>query len=293
MKAYVYRGLGLIKRMHELWRRFKKNKGGVVGLYIFLTILLIAVFVPFLPIYDPNSTQFESFLPPSISHPFGTDELGRDVLSRVLWGTRTSLSVGFGAALVSSLVGIVLGSIAGYFGGLIDDFLSRVTEVFLMIPAFFLILLIAAIYGSSIYYVMLVIGLVTWPSTARIIRAQILSLKEREFIYAEKVIGASAFRILFLHLMPNAIQPVIANVILQIAAAILIEAGLSFLGLGDPNAISWGRMIYSGSTYILSSWWIAFFPGLALVITVASLNMIGDALATVLSPKLEERGVYA
>lgn len=291
MKAHESKSL--LDKVHSFWNKYKKNKGGVVGFYLFLVILLIAIFVPFFPIYDPNSIQFGSFLPPSLAHPFGTDELGRDVLSRVLWGTRTSLSVGFGAALISSLAGIILGSIAGYFGGLFDDIISRITEIFLMIPAFFLILLIASIYGSSIYYVMIVIGLTTWPSTARIIRAQTLSIKEREFIYAQKVIGSSASRILFVHLIPNAIQPVIANAILQVAAAILLEAGLSFLGLGDPNLISWGKMIYSGSSYIFSSWWIAFFPGLAIVITVASLNMIGDALATVLNPRLEERGAYA
>jgi len=284
--------LNFFRKLYNFWIRYKKNKGGVIGLYFFTIILLIAIFVPFFPIYDPNSTQFGSFQPPSLLHPFGTDELGRDILSRVLWGTRTSLSVGFGAALISSLAGIIIGSVAGYFGGLFDDILSRITEIFLLIPAFFLILLIASIYGSSIYYVMLVIGLTTWPSTARIIRAQTLSLKEREFIYAQRVIGSSSLRILFLHIIPNAIQPVIANAILQVAAAILLEAGLSFLGLGDPNLISWGKMIYSGRIYIFSSWWIAFFPGLAIVITVASLNMMGDALATILNPKLEERGAY-
>ncbi|MBO3801150.1 MAG: ABC transporter permease [Thermoproteota archaeon] len=286
----VHENKNLLESVRDFWNKYKKNKGGVIGLYSLLIILLVAVVVPFLPIYDPNSIQFGSFMPPSLAHLFGTDELGRDVLSRVLWGTRTSLSVGFGAALVSSLAGIILGSIAGYFGGLFDEVISRITEIFLMIPAFFLILLIASIYGSSIYYVILVIGLTTWPSTARIIRAQTLSLKEREFIYAQKVIGSSASRVLFIHLIPNAIQPVIANSILQVASAILLEAGLSFLGLGDPNLISWGKMIYNGSIYIFSSWWIAFFPGLAIVITVASLNMIGDALATVLNPRLEERG---
>ncbi|MGB9759891.1 MAG: ABC transporter permease [Thermoproteota archaeon] len=276
-----------------LWNRFKNYKGGLIGLYLFLVVVFIALFVPFLPLYDPYSIKFQSFLPPSLSHPFGTDEMGRDIFSRVLWGSRTSLSVGFGAALVSSIVGVLIGSLAGYIGGKLDDLLSRIIDIFLMIPAFFLILLIVAIYGSSIYYVMLVIGLTTWPSTARIVRAQILSLKEREFIYAQKVIGSSTFRILFVHLIPNSIQPIFANSILQVASAILLEAGLSFLGLGDPNVVSWGKMIYAGTSYIFTSWWIAFFPGVAIVVTVASLNLIGDTLVTILSPKTEERGAYA
>jgi|YelNatPaOPRAMG01_1025707.scaffolds.fasta_scaffold08504_7 peptide/nickel transport system permease protein len=276
-----------------LWNRFKNYKGGLIGFYLFLVVIFIALFVPFLPLCDPYSIKFQSFLPPSFSHPFGTDEMGRDIFSRVLWGSRTSLSVGFGAALVSSIVGVLFGSLAGYVGGKLDELLSRIIDIFLMIPAFFLILLIVAIYGSSIYYVMLVIGLTTWPSTARIVRAQILSLKEREFIYAQKVIGSSTFRILFVHLIPNSIQPIFANSILQVASAILLEAGLSFLGLGDPNVVSWGKMIYSGTSYIFTSWWIAFFPGIAIVVTVASLNLIGDALVTILSPKTEERGAYA
>lgn len=293
MKSKLRYNGSFFSKSLSLWNRFKSYKGGLVGLCLFLFIVFIALFVPFFPIYDPYSIKFQSFLPPSLSHPFGTDDLGRDVFSRVLWGSRTSLSVGFGAALVSSIVGVLIGSLAGYVGGKIDDLISRIIDIFLMIPAFFLILLIVAIYGSSIYYVMLVIGLTTWPSTARVVRAQILSLKEREFIYAQKVIGSSTSRILLVHLIPNSIQPIFANSILQMASAILMEAGLSFLGLGDPNVVSWGKMIYAGTSYIFSSWWIAFFPGVAIVVTVASLNLIGDALVTIFSPKTEERGAFS
>jgi len=276
---------GVMNKTRSFLKLYSQDKIGLLGLFLLLFILFIAILAPFLPLHDPYSIKYRRFLPISWKHPLGTDHLGRDVFSRVIWGSRTSLIVGFVAAGISALVGIVTGSIAGYYGGLVDDILSRIIDIFLMIPAFFLILFIIAVYGNSILYVMTVIGLLTWPSNARIMRAQVLSLREREFVQASLMMGISDLRVLFKHIIPNAIHPVIANTILQAANAIIIETGISYLGLGDPNAISWGRMIYEGQGYIMSYWWISFFPGLAIAITVLSLYLVGETLAKILNPK--------
>jgi len=277
--------INYLKGKAELIRAIIGDKYGVIGLSILAVITALAIAAPILPLHDPYSLDYPRFLNPSLEHLFGTDHLGRDVFSRVIWGARTSLMVGFIAAGISAMVGTLIGSVAGYYGGLIDDVLSRLTDIFLMIPAFFLMLFIVAIYGGNIFYVMAVIGLLTWPSNARIMRAQVLSIREREYVQAAVLIGESNLRILFKHVIPNAIHPIIANTVLQAASAIILEAGLSYLGLGDPNAISWGKMIYEGQTYITIYWWISFFPGLAIALTVLALNLIGDTLSRVLNPR--------
>lgn len=264
---------------------FLRDKYGLAGLTIFLFIVMIALLAPYLPIPDPNDMSAKAFLPPSSKHPLGTDHLGRDLLSRVIWGARTSLAVGIIAAGISALVGIMLGALAGFFGGVVDDVISRIIEIFLMMPTFFLVLFIVAVFGSNITYVMVVIGLTTWPTTARITRAQVLSVREMAFVEAAKAVGASSRRILFKHVLPNSIHPAIANMVLQIGQAIMIEAALSYLGLGDPNFPSWGRIIYEGQPYILTAWWISLFPGIALVLTVLSVNLMGDTFLRVVTPK--------
>ncbi len=287
--ARLRRRAGFLERLRNYWAIYSESKVHVVALILFIAEVILATLAPYLPLPDPHALKYPMFLPPSTKHPFGTDSMGRDIFSRVIWGARTSLEVGVIAAGISALVGILIGAIAGYYGGLMDDVLSRITDIFLMIPAFFLILYVAAVYGASIYCIMAIIGLTIWPSNARIMRAQVLSLKEREFIQAEVLMGASNFRILFHHIIPNAIQPVLANTILQMARAIIIEASLSYIGVGDPNVISWGRMIYEGQAFLATYPWVPLFPGLAIAYTVFLVNVIGDGLSKVLAPKIGRR----
>lgn len=264
-----------------------KDTQGALGVAILGFITLLAVAAPYLPIPNPDEMNAPSFQPPSLEHPLGTDNLGRDLLSRVIWGARTSLMVGVIAAGISAVIGILLGAIAGYFGGKIDNAISRIIEIFLMIPTFFLVILIVALYGSSVFHTMIVIGLTSWPSTARITRAQVMSVKELMFVEAARALGASSWRILFRDVLPNSIHPAVANTILQIGNAIIVEAALSYLGLGDPNNPSWGRIIYEGQAYILTAWWISLFPGIALVVTMLAINLLGEAFLKALTPKLK------
>lgn len=276
-----------MRRLLSQFKQLLKDKYGLTGTIIFAFMVAIALLAPYLPIPDPNDISAKAFLPPSPKHPLGTDHLGRDLLSRIIWGARTSLAVGIIAAGISALVGIMLGALAGYFGGIVDDVISRIIEIFLMMPTFFLVLFIVAVFGSNMAYIMIVIGLTTWPTTARITRAQVLSVREMTFVEAARAVGAGSRRILFKHVLPNAIHPAIANMVLLIGQAIMIEAALSYLGLGDPNFPSWGRIIYEGQPYILTAWWIPLFPGIALVLTVLSVNFIGDAFLRVMTPRFK------
>ncbi len=276
-----------MRRLLSQFKQLLKDRYGLTGTIIFAFMVAIALLAPYLPIPDPNDISAKAFLPPSPKHPLGTDHLGRDLLSRIIWGARTSLAVGIIAAGISALVGIMLGALAGYFGGIVDDVISRIIEIFLMMPTFFLVLFIVAVFGSNMAYIMIVIGLTTWPTTARITRAQVLSVREMTFVEAARAVGAGSRRILFKHVLPNAIHPAIANMVLLIGQAIMIEAALSYLGLGDPNFPSWGRIIYEGQPYILTAWWIPLFPGIALVLTVLSVNFIGDAFLRVMTPRFK------
>lgn len=203
----------------------------------------------------------------------------------IIYGTRTSLKVAVISAFISGLIGVLIGAAAGYFGGAIDHIFSEVINVFMMLPIFFLILLIIALFGSSMLNVMIVIGITTWPSNAKLMRAQALSLRERTYVKSAKALGEDDLRILFKYIIPNGIFPVVANTTVGMANAILTEAGLSFLGLGDPNTISWGQMIYAGKAYITSAWWVATFAGIAIIITVTIFYLLGDGLNHVLNPK--------
>lgn len=273
-------------RFLDAWNLFVASRYGPVGLTILIVVTLAAIFAPVLSPSDPFELGAAKFLHPGASgHPLGTDHLGRDVMSQVLYGARLSLMVGLVAASISGILGVVVGSIAGYFGGWVDLLLSRITDMFLIIPSFFLIIIVVTTLGSGILWVMVVIGLTSWPANARLMRSEVLTLRERTFIQALIALGESRWRILVRHIIPNGIQPVIANSTLYIASAILIEAGLSFIGLGDPNRSSWGKMIYDGRTSILSAWWPSVFPGIAIIVTVMAFYLIGDGLAYVLSPR--------
>ncbi|QED49112.1 ABC transporter permease [Cytobacillus dafuensis] len=259
------------------------------GCLILTFILIIVAFAPIFATHNPYELDGELLTPPSKEHWLGTDGLGRDVYSMLVYGARTSLLIGIVSALISGIIGTVIGGIAGYFGGKVDRIISEIINIFLMIPTFFLILIIVALFGSSLVNVMIVIGLTSWPSNARLMRVQAMSLKKRVFVKSVEAMGESHGTILFRYIIPNGIFPVIANTTLSVAGAILTEAGLSFLGLGDPNLISWGQMIFEGKSYMTSAWWISTFSGLATVILVVSFYLIGDGLNTILNPKLKVR----
>jgi peptide/nickel transport system permease protein len=259
---------------------------GPIGLAILVLVALAAIFAPVIAPDGPFKLGAPRLLAPGEEgHLLGTDHLGRDMFAQIVYGARVSLTIGLVAASISLVVGVLIGGVAGYFGGWWDILLGRMTDMFLIIPAFFLIIVVVATLGSSIIYVMVVIGLTAWPTSARLMRAQAIGLRDRTFIQALRALGESGPRILFRHVIPNGIQPLIANATLDIASAILIEAGLSFLGLGDPNKATWGRMIFDGRTTILTSWWASVLPGVAIVITVLGFYLVGDGISYVLNPR--------
>lgn len=275
-----------VSKFREAWQQFVASKYGPVGLILLALVALPAIFAPLIAPDDPFALNGDPYMRPfTDGHILGTDKLGRDVFSQILFGARMSLAVGLVAAGIAAIVGVVIGSVSGYFGGWVDLLLSRLTDMFLIIPAFFLIITVVATLGSGILYVMVVIGLTSWPANARLMRAQVLTLRERTFIQGLTALGESRWRILLKHIVPNGIQPVIANSTLLISAGILTEASLSFLGLGDPNKASWGRMIFDGRTAILTAWWPSVFPGIAIIVTVMAFYLIGDGLSYVLTPK--------
>ncbi len=267
--------------------RILSNTIAVIGICFILMIVLIALLAPVIVPYDPYKINVYRVLePPSKDHFFGTDELGRDVLSRIIYGARVSLKVGIIAMGIAIITGTLLGSIAGYYGGFIDSLIMRIVDVMLSFPTLFLILAIVAVLEPNIYIIMAVIGLTGWMDVARLVRAEVLSLKEREFVLASKAMGASSFRIIFKHILPNAIYPVIVAATFAVGGAILIESGLSFLGLGiQPPEPSWGGILSVGKDYITVAWWMSFFPGIAIFLTVLSFNLFGEALRDALDPK--------
>jgi peptide/nickel transport system permease protein len=277
---------GRASRLSALWKPFVASRMGPIGLAILVLVALAAIFAPVIAPDGPFKLGAPRLLAPGEEgHLLGTDHLGRDMFAQIVYGARVSLTIGLVAAGISLVVGVLIGGIAGYFGGWWDILLGRLTDMFLIIPAFFLIIVVVATLGSSIIYVMVVIGLTAWPTSARLMRAQAIGLRDRTFIQALRALGESGPRILFRHVIPNGIQPLIANATLDIASAILIEAGLSFIGLGDPNKATWGRMIFDGRTTILTSWWASVLPGVAIVITVLGFYLVGDGISYVLNPR--------
>ena len=249
-----------------------------------------AAFAGPLGLGSPRTLGAEPLAPPSWKHLFGTDDLGRDIWTGVLFGARVSLTVGILAAATSALIGTTVGSLAGYFGGVTDNVLMRTTEFFLVIPSFLLALILVAVSGPSIVNVILAIGLLGWPSTARVVRAEFMSLKEREFVTAARAIGVGTRRLVFRQILPNAAPPAVVITSLGVASAILIEAGLSFLGLGDPNQFSWGLMLRNSREFLRIAWWMPTFPGLAIFFTVLAVNLVGDGLNDALNPRTSQRG---
>jgi len=278
----------------EFLKHFRKNRLAVAGFYIILILFIISIVFWIFSVagfnwpHDPNEPHLEErLLEPSWKHPLGTDQLGRDVLSRMLHGARISLSVGFVAVGVAITIGILIGSVAGYSGGFTDTILMRFVDVMMSFPSFFLILTIVAITRPSIWNVMIVIGLTGWTGTARLVRAEFLTLKERDYVVAARALGASSAKIIFRHILPNALAPVLVSATLGIAGAILTEAALSFLGFGvQPPIATWGNIISEGRFYILDAPWLAVFPGMAILVTVLSFNLFGEGLRDAIDPRL-------
>lgn len=259
-----------------------------IGIILLIILISVAILAPFIATKDPTFLNDDLIAKPSTEYIFGTDGLGRDVFSMVIFGARTSLKVGIVVAIISSVVGTLIGGISGYIGGKTDKIISEIINIFMMLPTFFLILIIIALYGSSLTNIIIVMAFTRWAGTARLMRAQAISLRERTFIKSSITIGESHTRILFRHIIPNGILPVIANSTMTISSAILSEAGLAFLGLGDPNVISWGKMIAHSKVYLPRSWWICTFPGLGIVFTVLSFYLIGEGMNHILNPKLRD-----
>lgn len=278
-----------IESAKKFWKRFSKNKGAVAGLVVFLLIVLIAVFAPFIAPYGEYDNSFSLREAPSWAHPFGTDELGRDVLSRTIYGARVSLIVGVAAALLSTFIGVVIGCIAGYTNRFASSALLKVTEAFQMLPMFFVGILLSAIFGPSLTLIVMVIGFMGWPSCARVVRGEFLSLREQEFVTAARSIGCKKFSIMFQEIMPSVMPQIIVNASMRMASAIMMEATLNFFGCGDPLQVSWGKLLNDSRNYLSSMPWASIAPGLAVLITVLSINLLGDGLNDALNPKLRER----
>jgi len=259
-----------------------------LGLIFLSLLLLLAVIGPMLEPYDPWVLNDEILAPPGEQHILGSDQYGRDLLSRILDGTRTSLIVGFIAAGISGLIGTLVGAVSGFFGGKFDQFFTFIVNIFDMTPTFFLILIVIALFGGSIVNVMIVIGLTTWTSNARLMRTQAVSLRQRNFVKGAQTIGEGKWSILFRHVLPNGIFPIVVNTTMNISGAILTEASLAFLGLGDRNIISWGQIIADGRGFISNGWWVSTFPGLATVLCVWTFFLLGDGLNRLLTPKLQK-----
>ncbi len=270
-------------------RRFLKSGPGVTGAAVVVALVGLAALAPLLTARDPLGTSLAAFAPPGVTAPLGTDNLGRDVWAGVLYGARVSLAVGILAAAVSALVGLAVGMTAGYAGGRADTVLMRAAELFQTIPQFFLALLVVALIGRGLEKVILILGLLGWPLTARLVRAEFLSLKEREFVEAARALGMPAAWIALRVILPNALPPAVVAATFGVAEAILLEAGLSFFGLGDPNLGSWGVMLQNAQGYLRRAWWMAVFPGLAITLAVFGFNLLGDGLTDALNPRLRER----
>ncbi len=268
-------------------RRFAKNRLALWGLAAALGLFAASALAPFLAPHDPDELNTRQRLkPPSAEHLLGTDSLGRDVLSRLIWGGRISLKVGFVAVGLATAIGLVLGALAGYYGGMADGAVMRFCDLMLCFPSMFLILAVIAILEPSVWNVMIVIGLTSWMGVARLVRAEFISLKNRDFTLAARALGASDFRIIARHLLPNAMAPVLVAATLGVAGAILMESSLSFLGLGvQPPTATWGAMLADGKDYLSRAWWLSLYPGLAILFTVLSYNLVGEGLRDAFDPR--------
>jgi len=277
-----------MRRASVFWRKFRHKRTAVFGAVLVIILILLSLADPVIAPYSPDKQDLSQKLrPPSVSHWMGTDEYGRDVLSRMLYGGRISLSVGFVAVGISLFVGVLLGALAGYFGGWVDQAIMRTVDIVLCIPTLFLILMLIVFLGPSLFNIMVIIGLTSWTELSRLVRAEFLTLKQRDYVSAARAVGASNRRIIFIHILPNALAPIFISATFGVAGAILLESGLSFLGLGvQPPMASWGNILTSGKDYITQAWWLTMTPGLAIFITVLGYNLLGDGLRDIMDPRL-------
>jgi len=272
-----------------LWRRLVRSRSALLGLAILTAVVLAAATAPIAFPGSPFRRVAPPFLPPFGSYLFGTDVLGRDVAAGIAHGARTSLMIGLLATAAAVAVGTVIGGVAGYYGGLVDDVLMRVTEFFQTIPTFLFAILLVAILTPSIKSIVIAIAVVSWPAVARLVRGEFLAMRRREFVQACISLGMSDRRVIFRHILPNCLSPIIVTGSLIVATAILIESALSFLGLGDPNTMSWGFMIGAGRTFLRTAWWLCTIPGIAILLTVLAINLLGEGLNDTLNPRLRNR----
>ncbi|OEU52264.1 MAG: peptide ABC transporter permease [Desulfuromonadales bacterium C00003096] len=271
------------------WPRLRRNRMAMVGAAIVLVMAFLALLAPLLA-RDPGHIDIALRLQaPSFLYPLGTDDLGRDVLARILYGARISLLVGFVAVGIATAIGVVLGALAGYYGRWVDTLIMRFVDIMLCFPSFFLILAVVAFLEPSIWNIMIIIGLTGWMGVARLVRAEFLSLRERDFVLAVRAAGARDSRIIFRHILPNALSPLLVSATLGVAGAILTESALSFLGIGvQPPTPSWGNMLIVGKQTLGSAWWLSAFPGLAILVTVLGYNLLGEGIRDALDPRLKE-----
>ncbi len=298
----------------QFWRRFRRNRLAIISMFFIGFLAIIALLWSATPVrperldklnvlsrglndirnfpFDPTGTELKEMLkPPSREHLLGTDQLGRDILSRMLHGTRISLTVGLVAVGISVTIGITIGATAGYFGGWVDTILMRFVDVMMNFPRFFLVITVVALLDKpSYWWIIIILGLTGWTGTARFVRAEFLSLRERDYVVAVEALGAGSLRVMFKHMLPNGVAPVLVSATLGVAGAILTEASLSFLGFGvQPPQPTWGNILTEGRTYIFDAWWLTVFPGLAILLTVLAFNLLGEGLRDALNPKLSER----
>jgi peptide/nickel transport system permease protein len=272
--------------MRAFIRRFVRNRPAVLGFAILVIVVLLALLAPVIHPASPFLLIGKPFQPPLGDYAFGTDQLGRDLTAAILYGARTTLLIGFVATLIAVLVGATIGGLAGYYGGRVDTWLMRFTEIFQTIPFFLFAILLVAVLTPSIANVIIAIAVVSWPPMARLVRGEFISMRDREFVLACVSMGMSNSRIILRHILPNTLSAIIVTASLMVATAILIESSLSFLGLSDPNVMSWGFIIGAGRTAIRSAWWVCTIPGIAILLTVMAINLVGEGLNDALNPRL-------
>ncbi len=270
------------------WTRYRTNRFAITGGLVVIFLFFLSFLAPYITPYGPNDLDlFHVLMPPSSAHWFGTDDLGRDVMTRMIYGASISLEVGFVAAGIAVIIGTIVGLVAGYYSGWVDNILMRFVDIMLCFPTFFLILAVIAFLGQSIWYIMIIIGLTGWMGVARLVRAEVLSIREREYVMAVRALGARDCRIIFMHILPNALSPVLVSATLGVAGAILTESALSFLGIGvPPPTPSWGNILTSGKEYIEFAWWLTLYPGLAITVTVLAYYLLGEGIRDALDPRL-------
>ncbi|MFC0246096.1 ABC transporter permease [Falsochrobactrum ovis] len=276
-----------VSRAKILWQRFRRNRAAVLGLMIFIIVVAIAVLAGIITPGDPLRRAGNPLVWPftNMATPLGTDQLGRDIMAGIFHGARISLLIGVVATLISIFIGVLIGAVAGFYGGWVDDVLMRITEAFQTVPSFVLLLALVAIFGSSIENIIICIGIVSWTAPARMVRAEFLALRKREFVDAVRNLGVGNISIIFREILPNALPPVIVFASVVMANSILMESGLAFLGLGDPNYASWGNMIGQGRAVLRSDWYCSVIPGIAILLTVLSFSLLGEGLNDALNPR--------